>query len=401
MKWNNKNVLITGINGFVGTHLKEKLLECDAEIYGLVRNHKKNNLNDNDKITYINGNLTDYESLANAIVQSEPDYIFHLAAQSFVPSSFENPINTEEINSIGTHYLLEAMRKKESDAKIIFAGSSEEYGLVISSKEQYERVIKKYERIYPDINYADINELAITEDNPLRPMNPYAISKVHGDFLTRNYFHSYGLDTTVSRCFNHEGAGRGDMFVTSVITKQVSDIKKGLTNRINIGNVNAFRDWSHINDTINGYLILAQKSKAGSVYNQGSMRTNSIISYILLSLESIGYEIKSISTIHDEKIIKEPTEINEDKYCNISFKKTKVDDLILNDNLNYSIKDKKLVVKTQKEDIIIEFNPDRFRPSDVPILLSDTTKIQKLGAKTEYNLKDIINDQITYFTTKQ
>lgn len=398
MKFRNKNVLITGINGFVGSHLSKKLLEEESNVFGIVRNKKKKNENNN--ITYINGDLTDIDSLANAIDTAMPDYIFHLAAQSFVPESFQNPLNTEITNSIGTQNLLESMRVKDCDARMIFAGSSEEYGLVFSSYEQYKRALKKYKNITPGINPDNVNEIPISEDNPLRPMNPYAISKVHCDYLTRNYFHSYDLDTVVSRCFNHEGAGRGLMFVTSVITDQVSKINNEQIKHISIGNVNAFRDWSHINDTLNGYLKLALKASKGDVYNQGSMRCNSILSYILLSIEESGYNIDSIRTFNGDKKVSEPTLINNDEIFGVQFNKTKIDSMLLENDIDYSLKDKGIIVECGKKDFKINFDKNRFRQSDVPILLSDNRKIRKLGAEIEYTLNDIIKDQLDYFDKK-
>lgn len=408
MKWQDKNVLITGISGFVGAYLAERLIKEGSNVYGLVRRRTDGSIPTNIKnhgiendFTQITGDLTDISSVANAIDKSEPDYIFHLAAQSFVPQSFDNPTDTEQNNSQGTNNLLEAMRIKDCDARMVFAGSSEEYGLVISSKDQYNAALKQYGSIFPDIKEGITHELPISETNPLRPMSPYAVSKVYGDFLTRNYYHSYGLDTVVSRAFNHEGAGRGKMFVTSVVTNQVIQLKLGLTDKITIGNVNAFRDWTHIEDIINGYLLLAKKGNSGDVYNQGSMRTNSILTYILLSIEQIGQKIESISTLNGDKVITNPTELNSDKYYGVSFDKTKVDSMILDDEIEYTIEDKGINVKTDTDNIKIEFNPARFRPAEVPILFSNTAKIQKLGAKTEHSVSDIIKDQLNYFIKEE
>ncbi|OED29617.1 GDP-mannose 4,6-dehydratase [Methanosphaera sp. WGK6] len=408
MNWQDKNILITGISGFVGAYLAERLIREGSNVYGLIRRRTDGTIPANIKyhgiendITPITGDLTDISSVANAIDKSEPDYIFHLAAQSFVPQSFDNPTDTEKNNSQGTNNLLEAMRIKDCDARMIFAGSSEEYGLVISSQQQYNQALKQYGSIFPDLKEGRTHELPISETNPLRPMSPYAVSKVYGDFLTRNYCHSYGLDTVVSRAFNHEGAGRGKMFVTSVVTNQVMQLKMGLTDRIVIGNVNAFRDWTHVEDIINGYLLLAQKGQAGEVYNQGSMRTNSILSYILLSIEQAGQNIKSISTLNGDKVIQNPTEMNNDKYYGVAFDKTKVDSMILDDEIEYTIEDKGILVKTEDKDVKVEFNPARFRPAEVPILFSNTEKIQKLGAKTEYSVSDIIKDQLNFFMKKE
>ncbi len=405
MKWTNKNVLITGISGFVGAYLAEELIKQGANVHGLIRRRTDGSTPKNikyhsleNKFNEITGDLTDLSSLEHAVKEAQPDYVFHLAAQSFVPQSFDNPTDTETTNSRGTNNLLEALRISDSDAKLVFAGSSEEYGLVFSSEEQYENARKQYGNIFPDIEDGEINELPISETNPLRPMSPYAVSKVYGEYLCRNYYHSYGMDTVVSRAFNHEGAGRGKMFVTSVVTNQVMQLKMGLTDRIVIGNVNAFRDWTHVNDIVNGYLTLAGKGKSGDSYNQGSMRTNSILSYILLSLERSGKTINGITTCNGDKKVDCPTEINDDEFYGVSFNKTKVDSMMLNDELEYTIGDKGIIVDTDDGNVKIEFNPDRFRPAEVPILFSDTSKIQRLGVENKHPLTDIIDDQLEYFS---
>jgi GDPmannose 4,6-dehydratase len=397
-----KNILITGVSGFVGYYLVQELKKRNATIHGLVMENceGKNAKNSPEcrlkgQINLINGNLSDITSLANAIDKSNPDIIFHLAAQSFVPRSVQNPLETHEINCKGTINLLEAVRIKDNDSKIIFAGSSEEYGLVIASREHYERLKKENRTIFPEP--AHIPELPVKEGNPLRPMSPYAVSKVYGDFIMQDYHQTYGLDTTISRAFNHEGAGRGLMFVTSVITSQIMQLKSGMIDKINIGNVNAFKDWSHVKDIINGYLLLAENGKSGEVYNQGSMRTNSVLSYILLGLEEAGFKVDDIRTFNGEKIIKDPSLMDKTEIYGVKFDKTTVDRMMLEENLEYTLKDKGIIANTDNGKITIEFNPDRFRPSDVPILLSDTTKIQKIGYKMDYNLQNIIKDQLNYF----
>ncbi|MEN4017612.1 MAG: GDP-mannose 4,6-dehydratase [Methanobacterium sp.] len=406
MNWEDKNVLITGIAGFAGSYLAEELLNKEANVFGLVRGRadgiKSKNLIDrgiNNDVNLIGGDLTDITSLANALDKSQPEFIFHLAAQSFVPRSFENSLETQQINCIGTANLLDAVKIKDMDSKIIFAGSSEEYGLVIASKEHYMHAKKEYGTIFPEPE--SIPEVPIKETNPLRPMSPYAVSKVYGDHLMRNYYHSYGVKTVVSRAFNHEGAGRGPMFVTSVIVNQIMKLKFGEVDKITIGNVNAFRDWSHVKDVVNGYITLAEKGKAGEVYNQGSMRTNSVLSYILLGLEEAGWNIEKIETINGEKTINNPTETDRTPIYGINFEKTKVDRMILEGELEYTITDKGINAGTDKGKVVIEFNPDRFRPAEVPILLADTEKIQKIGVKTEYKLNDIVKDQLNYFLKKE
>ncbi|MDD3984724.1 MAG: GDP-mannose 4,6-dehydratase [Methanobacterium sp.] len=402
MSWNDKNVLITGADGFVGSYLAEELLKHGANVYGLIQKGTGNLYSYNltyhgieDKIKLIKGDLTDITSLANALDKSEPDYLFHLAAQSFIPASFKNPLETQLINGIGTINLLDTIRIKEYNPKIVFAASSEEYGLVITSKEQYEKLKQNYGTIFQ--KPLQISELPIKETNPLRPMSPYAISKVYGDFLMRNYYNSFGMDTVVSRAFNHEGAGRGLMFVTSVITNQVAKLKSGHVNHIKIGNINSFKDWSHVKDIIKGYMKLAIDGKSGDVYNQGSMRTNSVLSYILLSLEKAGYNINLMETFNSAKKIAYPTEIDKTPIFGVKFEKTKIDKIMLLEGLEYTLKDKGIILHTDKGIVKIEFDPERFRPAEVPIMLSDTRKIQNIGFKTEYSLKNIINDQLNYF----
>lgn len=406
MSWDGKNVLVTGISGFVGSYLAKHLVAQGANVYGLVRRRADGTIPKNliecgitNNVTLLEGDLTDITSLASVLDRSDPDVVFHLAAQSFVPRSFTHPIETFEINTIGTANLLEAARLKEYNPVIVFAGSSEEYGLVISSEEQYERMKKKYKSIFPEPER--IPELPINEFNPLRPMSPYAVSKVHGEYIMRNYYHAYGMKTIVSRGFNHEGAGRGIMFVTSQITCQVMKLKFGERDKILIGNVNAFRDWSHVKDIVRGYLLLAERGKYGDVFNQGSMRTNSVLSYILLSLEEAGWNIEKIETMHNNKTVNNPTEIDNSKCFGVKFEKTKVDKMMLDDELEFTLDDRGIIVHTNNGKVLIEFDPRRFRPAEVPILLSDTEKIQKLGFKIEHNLRDIIRDQLNYFLDSQ
>lgn len=406
MNWQDKNVLITGVGGFVGPYLAEDLLKRQANVFGLTRKRadgtKPKNLIEMgiaDNIRLIEGDLTDITSLANALDESQPEVIFHLAAQSYVVRSFQNPMETQQINCIGTANLLEAIRIKDIDPIIVFAGSSEEYGLVIFSKKQYQREKEKYSVIFPEPR--EIPEIPIKETNPLRPMSPYAVSKVYGDYLMRNYNQSYGSKTIVSRAFNHEGAGRGLMFVTSVITDQVMKLKFKEIDKITIGNVNAFRDWSHVKDIVRGYILLAEKGKYGDVYNQGSMRTNSVLTYILLALEEAGWQIEKIETLNNKKIVKEPTKIDNSKMFGVKFKKTKIDKMLLNREIRYTKKDKGITIHTSQGKIQIKFDKKRFRPAEVPILISDTKKVQKLGFKTKKSLKDIIRDQLNYFLKKR
>jgi len=400
---NGRRALITGVTGFVGPHLVRKLLERGHEVYGLVRRraegHNYRRLAEAgvlDQVKLIEGDLTDFTSILFALDKAEPDVIFHLASQSFVPRSFVNPLETFYINSLGTQNLLEAVRLKDLDCKIVFAGSSEEYGLQIASEKHYESMLKKFKIVYPEPDR--IPELPIDEDSPLRPLSPYAVSKVHGDYLMRNYFHSYGLKTVVSRAFNHEGAGRGPHFVTSSIVRQCVMLKFGESDKILIGNVNAFRDWSHVEDIVEGYILLAEKGSPGEVYVLGSMRTNSVLTYILLTLEQLGYKIHEIETTNGGKKVKDPIERDYKEAFGLNFEKTRIDKLLLDGEIEFIPEDKGIWVKTDNGIITVGFDPNKFRPADVPVLLSNPRKAtQELGFRPAKRLEDIIEDQINYY----
>lgn len=402
--FSNKRTLITGISGFVGSHLAKYLLDNGNEVFGLLRRRAdgstpKNLVNERiyDQIHVIEGDILDISNIGSALEVAKPDIVFHLAAQSFIPSSFENPLATLMTNSLGTANLLESIRLKNLDPTVVFAGSSEEYGLAFSSQLQYSRALKKYGCIVP--SPARMPELPISEENALRPQSPYGISKVQGDYLMRGYHNIYGLKAIVSRSFNTEGAGRGSMFVTSAIANQVMRLKLGESNKILIGNVNALRDWSHIDDIVRGYCLLAEKGNAGEVYNQGSMRTNSVLSYILLALENAGWDVEKIETMNetDRKTVLDPLQRKDGEIFGLRFEKTEVDELLLTDELEFALEDKGIWVYTDKGKIPIEFDPGKFRPAEVPILLSDTRKIQQLGFKVTHKLEDIIKDQLNFY----
>jgi len=402
MFWDRKRIFITGVSGFVGSHLAKHLLEQGARVCGLVRRRADGGISRNleylgieKEVELLEGDVRDISSLAFALDAAKPQVVFHLAAQSFVPRSFSHPWETIDINFLGTVNLLEAIRSKGFDCTIVFAGSSEEYGLAIASRRQYEEALERYGTVFPEPER--IPELPINELNPLRPMSPYAVSKVSAEYAMRNYHSAYGLRTIVSRAFNHEGAGRGKMFVTSAITSQVMRFKRGETDKIVIGNVNAFRDWSHVDDIVHGYCLLAEKGRPGEVYVQGSQRANSVLSYLLLSLEYAGYEVYRLQSLKGQKVVEEPTEIDRSAVFGLLFEKTKVDKLMLGGELAFELADEGLVVETNKARVHIEFDSQRFRPAEVPVLLSDPGKIRELGFRIQHSLKDIINDQLNYY----
>lgn len=393
-KIKNKNILITGIGGFVGSILAKKLSK-DNNVYGLIRS-ANNELSTTSNIHLVQGDVTKLSDVKQAIAQSNPDVIFHLAAIAHMNTAYERPLQTLDTNLMGTANLLESVLINKVNPKIIFAGSSEEYGLIVSSKKHYNELVKKYGTLVPEP--VSMPELPVSETNPLRPRMSYGVAKLASEFLMRDYYYTYGIKTVTSRSFNHEGAGRLSKSVTSVITQQVSDLKSEKTNKIRIGNVNAFRDWSHVDDTIDAYVHLAKHGIDGDMYNVGSMRTNSVLSYIILSLEQAGYAVHRLKTLKGNKKIENPAEMNKSKFFGVSFDTTKADSLMLSGKINFENSDKGIVLETNKGQVNIEFDSEMFRPLDIPIVMSDTTKLQNTGFKIKYKLVDIIKDQLDYLS---
>lgn len=246
-----KRVLITGITGFAGSHLAEHFLadRPEVEVFGTYRwrSRRENIEGIEHRVKLLECELSDPVAVRQALEISRPDGIFHLAAQSFVPASWVAPIQTLHDNVAGQANLFEAVRSLKLDPAIQIACSSEEYGLVLP------------------------HEVPIKETNPLRPLSPYAVSKVTQDFLAYQYFMSYGIRAVRTRGFNHTGPRRGEVFVTSNFAKQVAAIEAGLQKPvIQVGNLDAVRDFTDVRDMVRGYVLAAEKGKPGEVYNLAS-----------------------------------------------------------------------------------------------------------------------------------
>ncbi|HJO04434.1 MAG TPA: GDP-mannose 4,6-dehydratase, partial [Acidobacteriota bacterium] len=292
-------VLITGITGFAGSHLADYALDQEGvEVYGIRRWRSPTENIDHiaDRLNIVECDLRDAASVTSMIDSIRPDRIFHLAAQSYVPTSWHAPAESLETNIIGQLNLFQALRQTGCDAtRIQIAGSSEEYGLVYRE------------------------EAPITEQNPLRPLSPYAVSKVTQDLLAYQYFRSYGTHAIRTRGFNHTGPRRGEVFVVSNFAKQIAMIEaQQRPPVIRVGNLEAERDFTDVRDVVRAYWLILEHGVPGEVYNIASGRTWRIQDVLDLLL---------------------------------SFSET---------------------------DITAEVDPDRLRPSDVELLLGDASKLNEI-----------------------
>jgi GDP-mannose 4,6-dehydratase len=251
-----KKVLITGITGMVGSHLADYLLEhTDWDICGMCRwrspldnvGHLLDRVNKKDRVQFLYGDLNDYASLIYVLQSSKPDYVFHLAAQSYPRTSFDSPIETLNTNILGTCRLLEAIRQLEMDPIIHVCASSEVFG----------RVPKEL--------------LPIKEDATFHPASPYAISKTGTDLIGRFYGEAYGMTVMTTRMFTHTGPRRGDVFAESTFAKQIAMIEAGMLPPIvKVGNLDSLRTWSDVRDAVKAYhMLVTVNPTPGGYYNIG------------------------------------------------------------------------------------------------------------------------------------
>ncbi|MEW6748391.1 MAG: GDP-mannose 4,6-dehydratase [Candidatus Micrarchaeota archaeon] len=249
--WKGRRVLITGSAGMVGSTMIDLLISMDAKVAGTVKRHAlpdypnvMHNV-DSGKLHLYEVDLTDYNRVASLIKEFEPEFIFHQAAESFVPTSLQQPSHVVENNCVSTTNLLEAATKEDKSLKgIQLACSSEQYGFV-----------------------KDASELPVREENELRPTSTYASTKVFTEFIGKSYFYTYKTPTVITRSFNQEGPRRGPQFFTARIGHQMKDILSGKSNRIVMGNPNAVRDFTHIHDSVKAQLLALEKCERGQAYN--------------------------------------------------------------------------------------------------------------------------------------
>jgi GDPmannose 4,6-dehydratase len=239
-----KRALVTGITGQDGAYLAELLLSKGYDVFGLVRRSSTAEVNDHrlrwlnvlDKVTLIDGDLLDLSVLVRTIKECQPDEVYNLGAQSFVKTSWQQPILTAQATGVGVLNVLEAVRIERPQARFYQASSSEMYGL--------------------------IQEPLQSESTPFYPRSPYAVAKLFGHWITVNYRESFGIHASSGILFNHESPLRGVEFVTRKVTDGVAKIKAGLASELRLGNIDAKRDWGHARDYVRAMWLMLQQDKA-------------------------------------------------------------------------------------------------------------------------------------------
>ena len=287
-------VLITGITGFVGSHMADYLLKNvpDIEIFGMRRWRSRfenvSHLYQLDNVTFLEGDLSDRSSISKILYEVKPDVVYHFAAQSFPESSFKTQVSTLNTNVIGTTNLLEELRLAQErimlSPVIISVSSSEVYG-----------------NPEPD-------EVPIKETNPIRTANPYSISKVGHDLMSQYYYEAFDLKVIITRMFSHEGKRRGKIFALSSFAYQVVQNEKGLGDyNIRHGNLNSVRTYNHIDDAVHAYWLAVDKCDYGEVYNIGGDYTCTVGDALDMLISKSTVKDKLVKVLDPDRV--RPTDI--------------------------------------------------------------------------------------------
>lgn len=326
-----KRALITGITGQDGSYLAELLLSKNYQVFGLIRrksvvdygnvNHIK------DKLNFIYADMQDIVSLAKAIEIAKPDEVYNLAAQSFVATSWDTPITTAEIDALGVTNMLEAIRMVKPNTKFYQASTSEMFGKV--------------------------QEIPQTEKTPFYPRSPYGVAKLYGHWITKNYRESYNLFACSGILFNHESERRGKEFVTRKITNAVACIKLGKQEYVELGNLDAKRDWGHSKDYVNAMWLMLQQENPDD-YVIATNETRTVREFCKEAFKCVGIEIEFIGEGVNERGI--------DK-------------------------------KTGKT--IVKVNEKYFRPAEVELLIGNPEKAEeKLGWRREISFEQLVDRMV-------
>ena len=330
-----KVALITGITGQDGSYLAELLLEKDYEVHGIVR---RSSLINTHRIDHIYpqlhlhyGDLTDATNLISVIKKVEPDEIYNLGAQSHVKVSFETPDYTAQVDGLGTLRVLEAVRLlgMEKKTRIYQASTSELYG--------------------------EVQETPQSETTPFHPRSPYGVAKLYGYWIIKNYRESYGMHCSSGILFNHESPRRGETFVTRKITQGLSRISSGLQSSIELGNLNAKRDWGHAKDYVEAMWLMLQQDEPDD-YVIATGQQYSVKEFIEEAAPIFGFNIEWMGEGLDE--------------------------------IGYDWGMKRTVISV---------NDRYFRPAEVESLLGDATKAkEKLGWEPKTTFKELVEDMCIY-----
>lgn len=315
-----KKALITGITGQDGSYLAELLLEKGYEVFGLVRRKSVADYGNAahliGKVKFIYGDMTDVVSLINIVKEVQPDEVYNLAAQSFVGTSWEQPIATADIDGMGVLNILEAVKISKPDARFYQASTSEMYGLVQAVPQR--------------------------EDTPFYPRSPYGVAKLYGHWITKNYRESYNMYACSGILFNHESERRGKEFVTRKITDAVARIKFGVQDCLELGNIDAKRDWGHSEDYVKAMWLMLQQGVADD-YVIATGETHKVREFIELAFNEAGIDIEWKGEAVDE-----------------------------------------VGIDLATGNVVVRINPEFYRPAEVELLLGDPTKAK---TKLEWDLK--------------
>ncbi len=334
-----KRALITGITGQDGSYLAELLLEKGYEVYGLIRRKSKldfgnlEGLTIKDKIHFIFGDITDMAAMVHAIQVSQPDEVYNLAAQSFVAQSFIEPIASANITGVAAANILEAIKTVKPDAKFYQASTSEMFGGCMD--EQGE------------------NFDGYTEANSFHPRSPYGVAKLYAYWITRNYREGYDMFACSGILFNHESERRGHEFVTRKITDAVARIKLGVQERLELGNMDAKRDWGHAADYVWAMWQMLQQETPED-YVIASHETHSVREFVELAFKAVGMEVEWQGAGVDE--------VGKDKATG---------------------------------NVIVAINPVFYRPAEVDLLLGNPAKAEKeLGWVRQVSFHELVERMV-------
>ena len=264
-----KKALITGVTGQDGSYLAELLLDKGYEVYGIMRRKSVVDYGNvehmKDRIHFIYADMTDLVSLVNAMRISEADEVYNLAAQSFVATSWEQPLATAQIDALGVTNMLEAIRMVKPSCRFYQASTSEMFGLVQETPQR--------------------------DTTPFYPRSPYGVAKVYGHWITKNYRESYGLYACSGILFNHESERRGKEFVTRKITDSVARIKLGIQDHIELGNMDSKRDWGHSKDYVYAMWLMLQQDHADD-YVIATNETRTVREFVEIAFSKVGIELE-------------------------------------------------------------------------------------------------------------